>query len=66
MEKPSPANDRALLRGNQAGGRQAAVVRWKSNPRRGLTEVVDDFAGGVRARCAGQAIAGVGAGTAEE
>ena len=48
MEKPSPANDRARLRGNQA-----AVARWKTNSQLALTQVVDDFAGGVRARCAG-------------
>lgn len=48
MEKPSPANDRALVRGSQG-----AVVRRKTNSQLGLTQVVDDFAGGVRARCAG-------------
>ena len=44
MEKRNPANDRALLCGSQA-----AVVRWKTNLELALTQVVDDFAGGVRA-----------------
>jgi hypothetical protein len=48
MEKPSLANDRARLCVSQG-----AVVRWKINSQLGLTQVVDDFAGGVRARCAG-------------